>query len=117
MNKFQHLTKKLIQNSLWCSTLTYIPRTTIKTGVQNTYVEGQSIELKTVVSNVDKNLIDNVNILSTDLQFVVDKLSLSNPTIIDLVEYNNQTYKIIQIKPLGILNNDPVGFQIIIRLG
>ena len=116
MNKFQHLTKKLIQNSLWCSTLTYIPRTCIKNGIENTFINGTSIELKVVVSNINKNLVDNINLFNTDLTFIVDKLSLQNPSKYDLIQYNGETYKIVELKPIGILNNEPVGWSLIIRL-
>lgn len=116
MNKFSKLTQKLVNNSLWCSTITYIPRTKIVNGVNYTYEEQQSIDLKVVITQIDKNLIDNTNILPTDLTFVVAKLDLPNPTIDDYVIYNDKKYKIVNIRELGILNNEPVGYSLIIRL-
>lgn len=116
MNKFSKITKKLINNPLWCNQITYIPRIKVVDGVSYTYQEQQSIELKVVITQIDKNLIDNTNILPTDLSFVVAKLDLSNPTIDDYIIYNEKKYKIVQINEIGVLNNESVGYTLIIRL-
>lgn len=115
-NKFQKITQKLVNNSLWCSTITYIPRISVKNGLENTFEEQESITLKVVVTSVDKNLVDNTNILPTDLQFLVDNLSLPEPKITDLVKFNDKLYKIVQIIPIGVLNNISIAYKLIIRL-
>ena len=110
------ITQKLINKSIWCNTITYIPRTKIVNGLTFSYEEGQSIELKVVISELDKNLIDNDKILPTDLGFMVARLDLSNPTIDDLVIFNEKKYRIILIKEIANLNNTPLGYQFVIRL-
>lgn len=116
MNKFQNLAKKLINNSLWKSTLTYIPRTLSRNKAENTYIQGTNIDISAVVSNINKNLVDNVNLFNTDLVFYVDSTTLSSPSKYDLVKYNNQLYKIVNIISLGNLNNTTTVYEIIIRL-
>jgi len=116
MNKFKKLTNKLLNIPLWSSTLTYIPRITNKVGPNNSFLEGESKTFSAVVTSVNKNIVDNTNILLTDLTLIVDSLTIEAPSKNDLIIYNDKTYNIVQIKPLGILNNDPVGFQIIMRL-
>lgn len=116
MNKFSKLTQKLVNNSLWCSTITYIPRSIEKDGLVNTFIENTPINLNIVLKSLDKSLIDNTYVFPTDLSFVVDKLSIGNPTKNDLIIYNNQTYKIVEIHELGVLNNEPIGYELIIRM-
>lgn len=116
MNKFQKLTQKLINMPLWTTSITYIPRSIEKDGLTNKFVENTPINLNIVLTKLDKSLIDNTYTLPTDLSFVVDKLSVGIPTKNDLIIYNNQTYKIIQIRELGVLNNDPIGYELIIRM-
>ena len=116
MNKFQKLTQKLINMPLWTTSITYIPRSVEKDGLVNTFIENTPINLNIVLKSLDKSLIDNTYIFPTDLTFVVDKLSIGNPTKNDLIIYNNQTYKIVEIHELGVLNNEQVGYEIIIRL-
>lgn len=115
MNKFKLLAKKLLGNSLWNSEFTLIPRVKIKNGINNSYEELEPIVFKGVVGIIDKNLIDNINIFTTDEVIYIDSLT-TVPKIDDIIIILDKKYKIIKISPLGVLNNDPALYQIVIRL-
>jgi hypothetical protein len=117
MNKFLKLTQLLVRNKLWFSELEYFKIKTITNVISDQAEIEFSTKLKVVVKTVDKSFIDNVNILSTDLSFVIDFASLNfEPKTGDLVKLNETKYKVILCKPLGIINNTPTAMEIVIRL-
>lgn len=114
---FIKLAKTLIQNKMWASQIEYFKRERIQNGISFTYKDNGSLTFTVVIRSVSKALVDNVNILNTDVSIVLDAISLNaSPTIDDLINIDGSTYKIVQIKPLGTLNNQPVAYELIIRL-
>lgn len=114
---FIKLAKTLIQNKMWASQIEYFKRERIPNGISFTYKDNGTLKFTVVIRSVSKALVDNVNILNTDVSIVLDAISLNaSPTIDDLININGSTYKIVQIKPLGTLNNKPVAYELIIRL-
>lgn len=117
MNKFKKLAANLIKNKLWCSKIFY-KKTEAKSkgvGLPVEYVDIETISLNVVIRNVSKNLIDNVNIFSTDKSFVVDALTII-PKAEDYVIINNIKHKIVYIQPLGELSNEPTAYEITMRV-
>ena len=117
MNKFIKITKLLLRNPIWASSIEYIPRIKSVDGVRSSYSDGKSITLMGVVRKISKNLIDNVNIMPTDLEICIDSETLqTKPSKSDQILIDKQRYKIIDIYELGIIDNKPSAFQIILRL-
>lgn len=117
MNKFKSLANKLISNSLWCSNITYKMYQKIRNQLTQTIVLRKSVDMKVVVKSVNHNLVDNVNIFTSDKSIVIDNTTLQrNPSKYDIVIINQQQHKIVGIYPLGTLNNQPTAYQIILRI-
>ena len=116
MNKFQTLAKNLLKNPLWSSDIQYIPIISTKNGIKNTFSQGTSINCKGVISSVSKDLIDGINVLTTDISCIVSSLDIQTPSKNDLIKINDKKYKIVIIKQLGFLNNTTTVFEFIIRL-
>lgn len=67
------------------------------------------------VKRVSSNLVDNVNIFNTDLD-VIFSAEILVPSTKDLVSFAGNTYKIISVLPLGILDNETTLYELIVRL-
>lgn len=117
MNKFKNLAGKLLKNPLWSSKIVYnqVEMQDMGLAVPKRKVITNSIEMLCVIRSVSKNLIDNEKILNTDSSFVIDSLTLI-PNKEDLIEVDEKTYKIVTIIPLGILDNEPTAYEIVMRL-
>ena len=114
-NKFKNLATKLIQNKLWCSKITYIKNEVISNGAMpETIKENSRIEMNVVIKSINNNLIDNVKILNGDCIIVLAATSVI-PKIKDKIIIENELWKIVSIKPLGILSNEPTAYELIIR--
>ena len=117
MNNFIKITKMLLRNPIWASKITYIPRTKSINGVRSSFEDGTSVSLTGVVRKISKNLIDNVNILPTDIEICIDSATLQQaPTKTDQFDIDNKRYKVVDIYELGIIDNKPSAYQIILRL-
>lgn len=116
MNKFKNLSSKLIKNQLWCSEIEYIVTEKVASspGLPISYAPSTTISLKVIIKSVSKNLVDNVKVFSSDSSFVMDALTLV-PKIQDYVIISSKKWKIVSINPLGILNNEPTAFELVIR--
>lgn len=117
MNKFKNLANKLIKNSLWCSEIVYVvtQEESDGPGLPVTYGDISRKLLKVVIKKVSKNLVDNVNVFSTDKSMVIDALTVV-PKKQDYVEIAAEKYKIVSIYPLGIMSNEPTAYELILRL-
>lgn len=118
MNKFKKLAANLIKNKLWCSEITYVVTEKVeaeKVGMPIQYVDSTEIQIKVVIKNVSKNLIDNINVLNTDKSFVLDALTVV-PKIQDYIILDGKRHKIVTINPLGTLDNEATAYEIVMRL-
>lgn len=116
MNKFLKLTQTLIKNKLWASEVEFYKVKLIgevSPVKEITFVS----KLVSVIKNVDKSLVDGINVLNTDYSLVIDALSLNViPETNDILKLNGESYKIIYCKPLGILENQPTAYELVFRL-
>lgn len=117
MNKFKNLASKLIKNKLWCSSLTYVitKRESSGPGLPSDIIDDSSFTLNAVIKSVSKSLIDNVLIFNSDMSFVIDSISVT-PKKDDYIIISGNKWKIVMITPLGLLNNEPTAYELIIRL-
>ena len=120
MNKFKNLTSKLIQNKLWANRIRYIKMEyeEVDLGMPQNLIIDEVIEIFGIVKNVSKNLVDNVNIFTTDASIVIDVKTLGRaPSKQDLVVINaDEEWKIIAINALGMMDNEPAAYEIVIRV-
>jgi hypothetical protein len=117
MNKFKNLAGKLLKNPLWSSKIKYYQVEMQKTGIampEKPLIKNV-VDILCVIGSVSKNLVDNEKIFNTDSSIVIDSLTLV-PSKYDFVEINNERYKIVAIMPLGIMDNEPTAFEIVLRV-
>lgn len=116
MNKFKNLAKKLIQNPLWTNKITFYQIELKDNGVvkPKEKIIKNKIEMMCVISKVSKNLVDNEKIFNTDQAITIDSITLI-PNKEDIIEINGIKYKIVMINPLGLLDNEPTAYEIIMR--
>lgn len=118
MNKFKNLASKLIKNKLWCSEISYIVTSrdeSTRPGFPTSWLVSKRIALKVVIKSVSKNLVDNVNIFNTDSSIVIDATTLI-PKPQDYIVIKTQRWKIVAIIPLGVMDNEPTAYEIVMRL-
>ena len=117
MNKFKNLAGKLINNKLWCNNITYI-KTEIQRsapGLPISIKDYETINLNVVIKSVNKSLIDNINVFSTDKSIVIDALTV-NPKKEDYIIIDGIKHEIIMIRPLGLMGNEATAYEIILRI-
>ena len=117
MNKFKNIAKKLINNKLWSSEIEYhtMKKQQTAIGLPETYEEDKIFKMKVVIKKVAKNLVDNEHILNTDFSILMDSFTCI-PNINDYIVIDNRKYKIVSISPLGTLDNEPLAFELVLRL-
>lgn len=127
MNKLKKLAGRLIENKLWASKIVYVvtmEEDADGIGLPKKWGDYSRLTWNVIIKKVSKNLVDNEKILNTDESIVISNSTyfvdgVETPLIPKVQDYivrDLKKYKIVAIFPLGILDNDPTAYEIVMRL-